>query len=131
MAVPLVDPSGLPQVDVYRQVSATRVIAVQPAAWSPTAVYVAGDRVLHDGRVFQAQFWTQGQVPGASPWNAWAELGSTVGCRTGSYATWTASWVYTGGEVVQYQGRLWQAKWWTRNQAPGTPYGPWQELGGC
>jgi len=113
------------------RLSASHAVAVLPAAWSPTAAYVAGDRVLHDGRVFQAQWWTRGQTPGASPWSAWAEAGTPVGCRAGSYASWTASWIYTGGEVVQYQGRLWQAKWWTRNQAPGGAYGPWQDLGDC
>ncbi len=102
-----------------------------PAAWSSTAVYDTGDRVLFDGRVFQAQWWNKGQTPGASPWGAWAELGTPVGCQAGSYATWTASWIYTGGEIVQYQGHRWQAKWWTRNQAPGSPYGPWQDLGDC
>ena len=112
-------------------VSATRKVVVVPAAWSPTAVYNAGDRVLYDGRVFQAQWWTQGQIPGASPWGPWAEFGAPTGCEAGSHATWMASWVYTGGEIVQYKGHLWQAKWWTRNQAPGDPYGPWQDRGAC
>ncbi len=35
--------------------------------WSPTDVYVAGSRVLHDGIGWQARFWTQGDVPGAIP----------------------------------------------------------------
>jgi len=113
------------------QVSASRAVTVVPAAWSPSAVYNTGDRVLYKGRIFQAQWWTQGQAPDASPWGAWAEFGTPVGCRSGSYTTWTASWTYTGGEVVHYQGRLWQAKWWTRNQAPGDPYGPWKNLGDC
>jgi chitodextrinase len=113
------------------QVSASHAVTVLPAGWSATKVYVTGDRVLYQGRVFQAQWWTLGDVPGASPWGAWAEFGAPVGCRVGTYATWTPSWIYTGGEVVQYQGRLWQAKWWTRNQAPGGLYGPWQDLGDC
>jgi chitinase len=35
--------------------------------WSPTDVYVAGSRVLHDGIGWQARFWSQGDVPGAPP----------------------------------------------------------------
>jgi chitodextrinase len=54
-----------------------------------------------------------------------------VTCGTGSHAAWTTSWIYTGGETVHHEGRLWQAKWWTRNQEPGDPYGPWRDRGGC
>jgi len=35
--------------------------------WSPTEVYVAGSRVLHDGVGWQARFWSQGDLPGAAP----------------------------------------------------------------
>ena len=42
---------------------------------------------------------------------------------------WTASWVYTGGQTVAHNGHTWKAQWWTRNQAPGNPTGPWQDLG--
>lgn len=41
---------------------------------------------------------------------------------------WDAREVYTGGELVSLDGRLWQATWWTRDQAPGAPSGPWQEM---
>lgn len=43
-------------------------------------------------------------------------------------AAWNAQSVYTGGELVSLDGRLWQASWWTRDQRPGDPVGPWQEL---
>ncbi|MFD0581259.1 carbohydrate-binding protein [Dactylosporangium darangshiense] len=41
---------------------------------------------------------------------------------------WSASKVYTAGDKVSYKGSTWQALWWTQNQAPGDPYGPWQEI---
>lgn len=41
---------------------------------------------------------------------------------------WDASKVYTSGDKVFYQGSVWQATWWTQNQKPGDPYGPWQQL---
>ncbi|WP_226534014.1 carbohydrate-binding protein [Microbacterium paraoxydans] len=43
-------------------------------------------------------------------------------------AAWSAKSVYTDGELVSLDGRLWQASWWTRDQRPGDPVGPWQEL---
>ena len=36
--------------------------------------------------------------------------------------------IFTAGDVVVYNGAKYLAKWWTRNQAPGDPYGPWQPL---
>ncbi|MFF5229798.1 ExeM/NucH family extracellular endonuclease [Dactylosporangium sp. NPDC000521] len=41
---------------------------------------------------------------------------------------WSASTVYNAGDKVFYQGSVWQATWWTKNQAPGDPYGPWQQI---
>ncbi|WP_040569637.1 carbohydrate-binding protein, partial [Microbacterium maritypicum] len=43
-------------------------------------------------------------------------------------AGWSAQTVYAGGELVSLDGRLWQASWWTRDQRPGDPVGPWQEF---
>jgi 5'-nucleotidase len=41
---------------------------------------------------------------------------------------WNASTVYTAGNTVTYQGSTWQAMWWTQNQAPGDPNGPWEQI---
>ncbi|GAA5186482.1 hypothetical protein GCM10023322_32820 [Rugosimonospora acidiphila] len=43
-------------------------------------------------------------------------------------AAWKASAVYDSGDLVSYHGAIYLASWWTQNQAPGDPYGPWQEL---
>ncbi|GLY04207.1 carbohydrate-binding protein [Actinoplanes sp. NBRC 101535] len=101
------------------------------SAWAADAVYVAGDRVRHSSRVFAAQWWTRGETPGASVTGPWAEVGAPVVCGTAGYTAWTPSWIYTGDEVVVHSGRRWQARWWTRAQQPGDPYGPWQNLGAC
>lgn len=111
----------------------TVVAAPEPPAppWNPRTVYNTGDRVTYGGAVFVAQWWTQNQVPGASPWSAWAEVGAARTCTSGTYPAWTASWIYTGGETVVYNGKLFTAKWWTRNQPPGDQWGPWQPIGTC
>jgi len=41
---------------------------------------------------------------------------------------WSAAKVYNTGDQVSYQGSTWQALWWTQNQTPGDPYGPWQQM---
>ncbi|MFD7312100.1 S8 family serine peptidase [Promicromonospora sp. NPDC059942] len=100
-------------------------------AWDRKAIYTAGDEVLHDGSVWVAQWWTKGQKPGATPWGPWAEVGADVVCGDETYQAWTNSWIYTGGETVEHEGKLWRAKYWTRNQEPGIPWGPWQKVGTC
>ena len=46
-------------------------------------------------------------------------------------AIWTPSRIFTAGEKVVHEGKKYVAQWWTRNQVPGTPYGPWLEVGVC
>jgi len=100
--------------------------------WDPTAVYLGGDVVAYDGRRYQAQWWTQNQTPGASPWGPWAEIGITETCQAGPAQQWTATWIYTDGETVVHNGSLWTSQWSTRNQEPGTDNtGPWQPAGTC
>jgi chitodextrinase len=41
-------------------------------------------------------------------------------------ALWTASRIFTAGNVAVYNGKKYVAQWWTRDQAPGDPYGPWK-----
>ena len=103
-----------------------------PGAWDEATVYTDGDRVTYDGRTFEAQWWTQGEVPGASPYGAWSEVGSFAPCQGTTAQEWTASWVYTGGETVVHDGASWKAQWWSRNQEPGAgATGPWVKTGTC
>lgn len=103
--------------------------------WQVDRVYVAGDRVLHDGAVFVAQWWTKGALPGAADRKgivrtAWAEAGVEVSTASGVVRAWTPSWIYTGGETVAHDGRLYRADWWTRSQEPGTAkHSAWTDLG--
>ncbi|GAA1807194.1 hypothetical protein GCM10009749_14370 [Agromyces neolithicus] len=41
---------------------------------------------------------------------------------------WDAVSVYTSGDLVTFEGRLFEATWWTKNTTPGDPKGPWQEI---
>jgi hypothetical protein len=51
-----------------------------------------------------------------------------VGLDVREATTWDASTVYTAGDTVRYDGSVWRALWWTRNQQPGAVYGPWEEM---
>ncbi len=44
---------------------------------------------------------------------------------------WEAGTVYTGGDQVSWAGKVWEAKWWTRNDDPtkSGQWGVWKEVG--
>ncbi|KLV09092.1 carbohydrate-binding protein [Photobacterium aquae] len=45
---------------------------------------------------------------------------------------WQPHVVYLKGQTADYQGKLWQAKWWTQLEIPGlTAYSPWEEISAC
>jgi len=46
---------------------------------------------------------------------------------------WTSSAVYVGGNQVSYDGRTYEAKWWTTNENPAQSgqWGVWRDLGAC
>ncbi|MEV6287154.1 carbohydrate-binding protein [Kribbella sp. NPDC051770] len=91
--------------------------------WTASRIFNSGDVVLHDGKTFRARYYTRNQAPG-NPNGPWEELAPTP--PDNSPAAWTASKVYQGGDRVSYQGHVYEAKWYTRNQVPGTPNGPWK-----
>jgi len=96
--------------------------------WNHTAIFNTGDRVLHHGRVFEAQWWTQNEQPGSSPWGAWMEIGSQILFDSEYVPTWTDSNVFDTGDIVYFDGYFFRAQWWTRNQSPRTQWGPWQVI---
>lgn len=104
-------------------------VVPQSPAWDSTKVYNSGDRVSYNGAEYLAQWWTQGEKPGSTATGSWMEQGKLVEAAGTGMRAWTRSWVYTGGETVAYNGHEYRAKWWTRNQQPGDPNGPWQDLG--
>ncbi|MEV4619241.1 carbohydrate-binding protein [Asanoa sp. NPDC049573] len=53
---------------------------------------------------------------------------ATVTVTVNLPAEWNASKVYNSGDRVAYQGKVFVASWYARNDKPGDPVGPWQEL---
>ena len=52
----------------------TPAVSDAPPAWDRTTIYTEGDRVTHDGTVYEAKWWTRNQVPG-DPWGPWSKVG--------------------------------------------------------
>ena len=126
------------------------------APWDAAAVYTQGDRVSYNGTVYEAKWWTQGDVPGADEWGPWQAVDvkkdaaendvieetddttdttdetSAGGSATATAAAWDAAAVYTQGDRVFYEGKVYEAKWWTQGDVPGADeWGPWQVVDGA
>ncbi|GMA22568.1 hypothetical protein GCM10025864_03270 [Luteimicrobium album] len=136
-------------------------------AWDATKVYTGGDTVSYDGKIYTAQWWTQGDKPGASGSSPWKATGTCSGTTDPtdpgttdptdpgttdptdpgttdptdpgttdpgdcSATAWDATKVYTGGDTVSYDGKIYTAQWWTQGDKPGAEqWGPWALKGTC
>jgi chitinase len=86
--------------------------------WSATQIYTAGAKVTYEGATYQAQWWTQGDVPGQA--SAWRQL-------SGAVQAWLPTVAYIGGACVLYGGAKYCAKWWTQGDVPAQG-GVWQRM---
>ncbi|MGW4045558.1 carbohydrate-binding protein [Streptomyces sp. NPDC004721] len=80
---------------------------------------------VHQGKTFKADWRTRNEAPG-DPTGSWEEQAPP---GPNGIAAWTPTTIYNSGDRVTYQGSTYQAQWYTRNQTPGTPNGPWKKIG--
>lgn len=114
--------------------------------WSETAAYAAGERTVWHSNVYEAKWWTRADSPddpvregAATPWRI---IGPVLpGDRptpqltvpAGTAPAWQPSTVYRKGDRVFFEGRIFEAKWWTQTDSPeaglqGSPDSPWSKL---
>ncbi len=93
------------------------------AIWTASRIFDVGDVVIYDGRTWKAQWYTRDQRPG-DPNGPWTEVAKPP--ADGSPAAWTSTGVYVAGDRVSVDGHVYEARWWTRDQEPGDPSGPWK-----
>jgi chitodextrinase/predicted chitinase len=81
------------------------------AAWQSSAVYTGGMTASHNGRNWQAKWWTQGEAPPGTS-GVWADLGACTGGGGGTppptcnHPNWVAGQWYNAGAVVRYTNGL-------------------------
>lgn len=140
------DSSTSPSAVVLRPASPDTNPANAPfPLWNPTAAYVAGYKVVEDGEIYQAKWYTSGQDPQAqyqysfeSPWELLGPVLPTdhvphITYPPGTYPAWSTSTMYLAGQRVLYKNLPYQAKWSSQGVPPGTdaaqqPSSPWQAL---
>ncbi|WP_090620174.1 PKD domain-containing protein [Natrinema salaciae] len=81
----------------------TAAAAQEYPEWDPDTVYTSGDRVVHDGSVWEANWWTRGNEPGdGGEWGPWDEIDASDPGPTASIAVSDAT--LDPGQVGQFDG---------------------------
>lgn len=115
--------------------------------WQASAAYVSGYKVVWQGVIYQANWWSQGDAPGSNstssttggPWLLIGPVpsGSTAYTPTllasADQPTWSPSTVYHEGQRVSFHGLPYQARFYTKgnqplDELPGNPSSPWEPL---
>lgn len=99
--------------------------------WQKTGAYLAGTKVVWHHNVYQAKWWTQGDIPDnpvlQSYQTPWQLIGPVLPGETpipqptlppGTYPDWSGDTAYNAGQRVLFEGIPYQAKWWTKGDSP-------------
>ncbi|GAA1819983.1 chitinase [Nesterenkonia flava] len=114
--------------------------------WNEEAAYLEGTKVVWRGSVYQAKWWTRGDLPDDPVVNLWETPWDLIGpvlpgdrpmprptLPEGTYDEWSGEQTYERGERVVVEDIPYEAKWWTQGESPEAaavdPDGsPWRPL---
>lgn len=117
--------------------------------WRSSRSYAQGAKVVWQGRVYEAKWWSDSLVPGASVANVWDTPWRYLGPVTAAdveaiqrlelagdnvWALWRSEEIYLEGDEVEHEGEVFRAEWWTQGDLPDAdpeqPYDhPWILVG--
>ena len=99
--------------------------------WNETGAYLEGAKVVWHHNVYQAKWWTKGDVPDSPVLQAYQTPWELVGpvlpgekpipqptLPPGTYPDWDGESAYDTGSRVLFNGVPYQAQWWTKGQSP-------------
>ena len=99
--------------------------------WSESSTYLAKTKVVWHRNVYEAKWWTKGDLPDSPALDAYEVAWTLIGpvlpgetpapvitLPTDSYDEWTGKTVYEKGDRVIYAGLGFEAKWWTQGDSP-------------
>ncbi|TSB44817.1 5'-nucleotidase C-terminal domain-containing protein [Alkalicoccobacillus porphyridii] len=110
--------------EVWQKVTECYEVPDGPQEWNAKTIYNTGDHVTLDGELYEAKWWTQGQSPKdhSGTWDVWKKISDS---EPEGPEEWDASSIYTAGDRAFFDGKLYEAKWWTQNQSPANHAGQW------
>ncbi|WP_233265381.1 chitinase [Leifsonia sp. AG29] len=99
--------------------------------WAAANSYLKGTKVTWHHNVYQAKWWTKGDVPDNPVLNSWETPWELVGpvlpgetpipqptLPAGTYPNWSGTTAYDKGQRVLFDGVPFEAKWWSQGDSP-------------
>lgn len=99
--------------------------------WKEIDTYLQGVKVVWHGNVYEAKWWTKGDVPDNPVLQSWETPWRLIGpvlvgekpipqptLPPGTYPEWSGTVEYQAGVRVLFEGIPFQAKWWNKGQSP-------------
>jgi chitinase len=99
--------------------------------WAPTASYLEGTKIVWHRSVYQAKWWTRGDLPDDPVLNEWETPWTLIGpvlpgekpfepltLPEGTYPDWTGTTVYEREDRVLFDGMPFESKWWNEGESP-------------
>ncbi|WP_382308506.1 chitinase [Herbiconiux sp. UC225_62] len=99
--------------------------------WAEESSYLKGTKIVWHGNVYQAKWWTRGDIPDDPVLNDWETPWTLVGpvlpgekpyqaltLPQGTYPDWAGSAVYDKGNRVLFDGVPYESKWWNQGESP-------------
>lgn len=99
--------------------------------WSESGAYLQGTKVVWHHSVYEAKWWTQGDMPDNPVLQTWQTPWELIGpvlpgekpipqptLPAGTYPEWSGSTQYDTGQRVLFNGVPYQAKWWNTGASP-------------
>jgi len=99
--------------------------------WSENGTYLEKVKVVWHGNVYEAKWWTKGDVPDNPVLQAWETPWQLIGpvlpgekpipqptLPAGTYPEWSGKTEYQAGQRILFEGRPYIAKWWNSGESP-------------
>jgi chitinase len=113
--------------------------------WAKESSYLESAKVVWHRNVYQAKWWTSGDLPDnpvLNEWEtAWVLIGPVLPGETpipqptlpaGTYSEWAGTDIYDKGALILFDGVPYTSKWWNQGESPdaaaanpdGSPWAP-------
>lgn len=99
--------------------------------WNEESAYLEGTKIVWHRNVYEAKWWTRGELPDNPVLEAWDTPWELIGpvlpgetpapeftVAKGTYPEWKGSASYDKGDRVVSDGTPYEAKWWTEGESP-------------
>lgn len=99
--------------------------------WAEDSSYLKGTKIVWHQNVYEAKWWTKGDLPDNPVLNEWETPWLLIGpvlpgetpipqptLAAGTYPDWTGTAVFEKGSRVLFDGVPFEAKWWTQGDSP-------------